>query len=106
MEAASKLKVLEIFTRYNFDRDDAQFMSDVLNEIDNRQLEKFDLKTANLLSQKDKIELIERIDQVKMEFTERIQKTETNLLKTIYIVGLVQFLGIVGSVLAIMNYMK
>ena len=40
MQATLKLKVSEIFTKYNFSKEDAGFISDVLNEIDDRQDEK------------------------------------------------------------------
>ncbi len=47
-----------------------------------------------LLTQKDKVDLIDRI-----------QKVETSLTKQIYIVGLIQFLAIIGAVIGIINFM-
>ncbi len=41
----------------------------------------------------------------KTEMTDRIQRIETSLTKQIYIVGLIQFPAIVGSVIGIINYM-
>ena|ERR1035437_5401010 len=98
MQATLKSKVSEIFTKYNFSREDAGFISDVLNEIDNRQDEKFQLSKELFLTQKDKTEIIERIESVKTELS-------STIYKTVYTVGLIQFLAIVGSVLAILNYL-
>lgn len=89
-----KLKVSEIFTRYRFSKEDAGFISEVLDEIDERQQHKFEVSKDLFLTQKDKVELIDRISNV-----------EKSLTKTIYIVGLVQFLAIIASVLAIFNFM-
>ncbi len=72
-----------------------RFMINItLDEIDERQFQKFELKKDLFLTQKDKVELIDRISNV-----------EKSLTKTIYIVGLVQFLAIIASVLAIFNFM-
>jgi hypothetical protein len=92
MQATLKSKVSEIFTKYNFSREDAGFISDVLNEIDSRQDEKFQLSKELFLTQKDKTDLVERIEGVK-----------TELSKTMYTIGIIQFLAIVGSILAILN---
>ena len=101
MEASLKFKVSEIFTRYNFSKEDAHFISDVLNEIDERQNQKFEISKDFLLSQKDKVELIEKIADVETRLTEKIN----SINKTIYVVGIVQFLAIIASVLAIINFM-
>lgn len=94
MDATLKSKVSEIFLRYKFSNEDAGFISEVLSEIDDRQQHKFEFSKELFLTQKDKIELIDRI-----------QNSEKSLTKTIYIVGLVQFLAIVASVLMIINFM-
>ena len=93
MEASLKYKVSEIFARYNFSKEDAGFISEVLSETDERQNEKFALSKELFLTQKDKIDLVDRIQSVKK-----------SVVKTVYIVGLVQFLAIVASVLAIINF--
>ncbi|HEX8357110.1 MAG TPA: hypothetical protein VF610_06860 [Segetibacter sp.] len=93
MDASLKYKVSEIFARYNFSKEDAGFISEVLSEIDERQNEKFALSKELFLTQKDKIDLVDRI-----------QSVEKSVVKTVYIVGLVQFLAIVASVLAIINF--
>ncbi len=98
MQATLKSKVSEIFTKYKFSSEDAGFISDVLNEIDNRQDEKFQISKELFLTQRDKTEIIERIESVKTELS-------STLYKTIYTVGIIQFLAIVGSILAILNYM-
>ena len=98
MQATLKSKVSEIFTKYNFSGEDASFLSDVLNEIDNRQDDKFQLSKELFLTQKDKTDIIERIESVKSELS-------STMYKTIYTVGIIQFLAIVGSILAILDYM-
>lgn len=98
MQAALRSKVSEIFTKYNFPREDAGFITDVLDEIDNRQDEKFQLSKELFLTQKDKTEIIERIESVKTELS-------STFYKTVYTVGIIQFLAIVGSILAILSFM-
>lgn len=50
--------------------------------------------TELFLTQKDKDQIIDRI-----------QTVEKSIMKTVYTVGLFQFLAIVGSILAIINFM-
>ena len=97
MQATLKSKVSEIFTKYNFSREDASFITDVLSEIDSRQDEKFQLSKELFLTQKDKTEIIERIESVKSDIS-------STFYKTIYTVGIIQLLAIIGSVLAIINF--
>jgi len=101
MDATLKLKVSEIFTRYKFSKEDAGFISEVLDEIDERQQHKFEVSKDLFLTQKDKIELIDRIQNLETSMNDKI----TAVHKAIYIVGLVQFLAIIASVLAIFNFM-
>lgn len=98
MQATLKSKVSEIFTKYHFSKEDAGFISDVLNEIDNKQDEKFQLSKDLFLTQRDKTEIIDRIESVKTEIN-------STLYKTIYAAGIIQFLAIVGSILAILSFM-
>jgi hypothetical protein len=98
MQTTLKSKVSEIFTKYHFSREDAAFISDVLGEIDNRQDEKFQVSKELFLTQKDKTDIVDRIEGIKTEFT-------GTLYKTIFTVGIIQLLPIIGSVLAIINYM-
>jgi hypothetical protein len=95
MQATLKSKVSEIFTKYKFSNEDAGFISDVLNEIDNRQDEKFQVSKELFLTQRDKTDIIERIESVK-----------TDIYKTIFTVGIIQLLAIIGSVLAIISYLR
>jgi hypothetical protein len=97
MQATLKSKVSEIFTKYNFSREDAGFITDVLSEIDSRQDEKFQVSKELFLTQKDKTEIIERIESAKTELS-------STLYKTIYTVGIIQLLAIIGSVLAIISF--
>ena len=101
MDASLKFKVSEIFTRYNFSKEDAHFISDVLSEIDEHQKKKFEMQKDFLLTQKDKVELIAKIADVETRLTDKINSVNKN----IYIVGVVQFLAIIASVLAIINFM-
>ena len=63
MNATLKNKVSEVLTKYNFSPEDAQFLSDVLQEIDDRQRSEFEAKLDQLLTQRDKTELIDRIQK-------------------------------------------
>src|ERR1700735_1674166 len=98
MQATLKSKVSEIFTKYNFSKEDAGFISDVLSEIDQRQDEKFQVSKELFLTQKDKTEVIERIESIKTEFN-------ATLYKAIFAAGIVQLLAIIGSVLAILSFL-
>ena len=69
----------------------------VLSEIDSRQDEKFQISKELFLTQKDKTEIIERIESVKTELS-------STFYKTIFTVGIIQLLAIIGSVLAIISY--
>ena len=130
-------KVSEVLTKYNFSSEDAQFLANLLQEIDDRQRSEFEQKLDLLLTQKDKTELTERMQQLegrltermqqlesrltdrmqkdKAELTLRIQQTnvdlitrmtqvESRLVKQVYIVGLIQFLAIVGALIGIINF--
>ena len=92
MSISLKSKNTEIFTKYKFSKDDTSFISDVLGEIDVRQDNKSEVGKKLFLTQKDKAELIDRI-----------QNVEKSLTKTIYGAGLVQFLAILYPTLAIFN---
>jgi hypothetical protein len=105
MDATLKLKVSEIFTRYKFSKEDAGFISEVLDEIDERQQHKFEVSKDLFLTQKDKVEIVKEVSDVRIELIDRINIVQSSLTKTIYIVGLVQFLAIIASVLAIFNFM-
>lgn len=82
MQTTLKSRVSEIFTKYKFSSEDVVFIS-------GKEL---------FLTQKDKTEIIERIERVKTELS-------STLYKTIYTVGIIQFLAIVGSILAIFSFM-
>jgi hypothetical protein len=101
MDATLKSKVSEVFLRYKLSKEDAGFISEVLNEIDDRQDKKFEESRELFLTQKDKVDLIDRIRDVEVNLGDKI----TRLHKSIYTVGLVQFLAIMASVLLIVNFM-
>ena len=77
------------------------FISDVLNEIDDYQLKHFDINKELFLTQKDKVELLDKVSQVEVRLTDKI----SSINKSVYIVGLVQFLAIIALMLAIKNFM-
>lgn len=43
--------------------------------------------------------------EVKIELLEKIMSVEAKLTKTIFVSGLIQYLAIIGSILAILNFM-
>ena len=104
MNATLKSKGSEVLTKYNLSPEDARFRADVLHEIDDRQRSEFEAKLDQLLTKKDKTDLIFLMQQNKTELTDRAQKVEAPLTKQIYIVGLVQFLAIVEAVISIINF--
>lgn len=137
METTLKTKVSEIFSRYHFSPEDAKFISDVLDEIDERQEQKFLASKELFLTQPDKVEIIDRINDVKTELNNKIGDVEMNLnnkisdvrtdlnnrsgdmetklnnrismvehrlSKQMYIIGLVQFLAIVTSIVGILSF--
>lgn len=73
----------------------------MLNEIDEHQVKKFDINKELFLTQKDKVELIEKISDSEAKLSDKINAVS----RAVYIVGLVQFLAIVASVPAIINFM-
>ena len=73
----------------------------MLNEIDKPQVKKFDINKELFLTQKDKVELIEKISDSEAKLSDKI----TAINRALYIVGLVQFLAIVALVLASINFM-
>ena len=65
MEATVKSQLFRIFTKYNFEQSDATFLSDIIEEIDNRQASKFQDSKDFFLNKNDKVELIEKIANAK-----------------------------------------
>ncbi len=57
-------------------------------------------------SVKDEFDTKKEIFATKEDLTREISNLRADLLKTIYLVGIVQFVGIVGSLLAILKFMK
>ena len=84
MNAATSLKLFDISLEFIKDKNKAgEFVSKLEETID----QKFDSEKRILATKTDLAEM------------------ETKITKTIYIVGLIQFLAIVGSVLAIVTFM-
>lgn len=91
MNASISLKLFQITKQFITDEVKAQeFVSKIEETID----EKFESKSASLVTKDD----LKRVEI-------NLANVESRLTKTIYIVGLVQFLAIIGSVLAIVNFM-
>ena len=91
MTATYSLNIYEIlFPVIKNEAKTKELVQNIENVID----KKFDDK-------KDSIATKEDIFNIRKE----IETTKTDLHRTIYVVGLIQFLAIVGSVLAIVNFM-
>ncbi len=88
--SALELKVYDLFKR-RFSEDEAKL---VIEFFDAKADQKYDQKKDILLTKEDKIELVGKIESSKVD-----------VLKSIYLVSVVQFLAIIGSVLAIMSFM-
>jgi DNA polymerase III delta prime subunit len=65
------------------------------------KVKQFDINKELFLTQKDKVELLDKVSQVEVRLTDKIN----SINKSVYIVGLVQFLAIIASMLAIINFM-
>ena len=90
MNATVSLKLFDISLEFIKDKEKArEFVAKIEETID----DKFNSEKSVLAS---------KIDLAEMET--RIEKRMLDINKTIYIVGLIQFLAIVGSVLAIVNF--
>ena len=90
MNATVSLKIFDISLEFIKDKEKArEFVAKIEETID----DKFNSEKSVLAS---------KIDLAEMET--RIEKRMLDINKTIYIVGLIQFLAIVGSVLAIVNF--
>lgn len=91
MNATTSLKLFDISLEFIKDKNKAsEFVSKIEETID----QKFESEKRVLASKTDLAEM-----------ETRIEKRMSDINKTIYIVGLIQFLAIVGSVLAIVNFM-
>lgn len=91
MNASVSLKLFDISQEFIKDKEKArEFVSKIEETID----DKF---------HSEKLVLATKIDLSEMET--RIEKRMSEINKTIYLVGLIQFLAIIGSVLAIVNFM-
>jgi hypothetical protein len=85
-----ELQVYDLFKK-RFSEDEAKL---VITYLDGKAEEKYEQKKDMLLTKEDKIELVSKIESSKVE-----------VMKSIYFVGIIQFLAIVGSVLAIISFM-
>ncbi len=83
MDTALRAKVSEVLSRYNFSKEDAAFLTEVWHGIDERQKQEFEARMDTLLSQKDKTELVDRMQTDKTELTERMQTDKTELIERI-----------------------
>ncbi len=91
MNATISLKLFDITQEFIKDKEKArEFVAKIEETID----DKFNIERNNLVT---------KIDLAEMET--RVEKRFSDTNKTIYIVGLIQFIAIVGSVLAIANFM-
>lgn len=96
MDVSLRNKLSEVFHKYNFAQEDAVFVADVLKEIDERQYQKFETAKELFLTQKDKVEILDKLSDIKSSLTAKVYVTAFG-------VGLIQLLAIVGAVLTIIN---
>ena len=66
---------------------------------------KEDISALQLVVRDQKVELMEVISQKKVELLGVINEQKADLAKSIYFMGLIQFLAIMGGVLAIVTLM-
>jgi hypothetical protein len=91
MNASVILKLFDTSQEFIKDKEKArEFVSKIKETID----AKFDSEKATLASKTDLAEM-----------ETKIEKRMSDINKSIYIVGLIQFLAIVGSLFAIINFM-
>ena len=87
--SALELQVYDLFKK-RFSEEEAKL---VISFFDAKADEKYDQKKDILLTKEDKIDLVTKIESSKVD-----------VMKSIYFVGIIQFLAIVGSVLAIVSF--
>lgn len=106
MTVAQSIKLQELLMPFVKEEKKARELVSAFDEIINEQFhsEKEQLVSKENLSE-TKADIKEEIANLRTELKIEIRESKTETLKTIYIVGLVQFLAIVGSVLAIINFM-
>ena len=85
-----ELQVYDLFKK-RFSEEEAKL---VITYFDAKADEKYEQKKDTLLTKEDKIELVSKIESSKID-----------VMKSIYFVGIIQFLAIVGSVLPIISFM-
>jgi hypothetical protein len=93
MEPTIKNHVQTILLKYRVQKEDADFLVSVADDLGKKQEEKFKYMKDTFLTQKDKTELIKEISDLR-----------SSLSRTVYIVGLAQFLAIIASIIAILKF--
>ena len=106
MNATTSLKLFELTRTFIKDKEKAKtFVEKIEATVD----DKMEQRHQHLATKSDlaglKVELMGVINDQKIEFKEDIDSLQPDLTKSIYLVGLVQFLAIVASVLAIFSFL-
>lgn len=106
MKSETSIKLFELSQEFIPDKKKAGlFVQKIEETIDN----KMELRHENLATKTDladlKVELVEIISDQKAELKGDIAALRSDLTKSIYFMGLVQFLAIMGGVLAIVTLM-
>jgi len=106
MKSETSIKLFELSQEFIPDKKKAGlFVQKIEETIDN----KMELRHENLATKTDladlKVELVEVISDQKAELKGDIAALRSDLTKSIYFMGLVQFLAIMGGVLAIVTLM-
>ncbi|MGC6421249.1 MAG: hypothetical protein ACON47_05410 [Flavobacteriaceae bacterium] len=106
MNALSSFQLYELTRTFIKDKEKAKsFVEKIEATVDHKMEQRFEhLATKSDLAAL-KVELMDMLFRQKEELMGVITQQRTELIKSIYLVGLIQFLAIVGSVLAIVTFM-
>ena len=105
MNASTSFKLLELTKEFIKDKAKAQSFVEI---IETTMEDKMDQKLQQLATKEDlfrlRTELMEVIASQKVDLMEVITNQKSSLTKSIYFVGLVQFLAIIGCLIGILNF--
>ncbi len=99
--ATLELKAYEIF-KSKLGAEEAEI---VIDYIENKVEKSVEHNIKSLATKEDVSKLREEMTVTKAELKIEIANGKSDLLRAVYVVGLVQFLAIVGSVIAIINFL-
>lgn len=100
--ATLELKAYEIF-KSKLGIEEAEI---VIDYIENKVEKSVEHNIKSLATKEDVSKLREELTSTKAELKVEIATVKSDMLRAVYVVGLVQFLAIVGSVIAIINFLS